>query len=217
MTNAEDQDFRQQLLDRIRRYSEQRDRVQEKLQELHHTLLTTQKRLEMASEMFRLEFNEEPPGALPQKDGTKELREELTEQLASLDALRGETVTATRRLTRRMRSGGQSWNEAVLEVLQQAGQPLHVKELWARLQASGFESESQDPLRSVASVLVRHPDAVRTGRNTYGLAAQQEDVSAEDDRRNEEQGVADERPPQLALDRTAPQPGTPYSHREEVA
>ncbi len=155
MIDNQDLGFRHQLEDRIRKYSEQRDRVQQQLVELTHTLLTTQRRLDTAIEMFRLEYSEEPDVSIAN------VAPPTTVEDAPVDG----------RSSRRMRSGGPSWNEAVAELLREAGEPLHVREMWARMQANGFETESRDPERSLASVLVRHPDVVRTGRNTYGLAS----------------------------------------------
>ena len=60
-TTNDEESFRNQLATRIRRYAEQRDRVQHQLIELNQTLLATQQRLDTAVEMFRLEFNEDPP------------------------------------------------------------------------------------------------------------------------------------------------------------
>jgi hypothetical protein len=54
-------------------------------------------------------------------------------------------------------------------VLDAAGTPLHLNDIWHRIQETGFDTGSKDPLRSLASVLVRHPDVHRTGRNTYAL------------------------------------------------
>jgi len=144
--NSEPENFRTQLDDRIRRYARLRDEIQAQLLELNHSLNTTEKRLQAAVEMFRLEYGEDPtsvPG-LPSRD-----------------------VEATRRQQRS--SDGPSWNEAVIDALTAAGQPLHLNELWRRLAASGFETEAKDPLRALASVLVRHPEVHRTGPNTYGL------------------------------------------------
>ena len=150
-TTNDEQNFRNQLATRIRRYAEQRDRVQHQLTELNQTLLATQRRLDTAVEMFRLEFNEDPPIS------------GLAEKVTPADE-------STPRSKRRGRSIGPSWNDAVVEVLREARGPLHLNEIWRRMEASGFETESKDPRRSLASVLVRHSDIVRTGRNTYGLA-----------------------------------------------
>lgn len=143
---AEDE-FRAQLEERISRYASQRDDLQAKLVELNHQLNSLDKRLEAAIEMYRLEFNAEPEAAKEVKPVPVEL-------------------TGGRR---RPRSDGSSWNLIVSQVLEDAGTPLHAREIWHRIQESGFDTESKDPLRSLASVLVRHPAVHRTGRNTYAL------------------------------------------------
>lgn len=144
---AEDE-FRAQLEARISRYASQRDDLQAKLVELNHALNSLDKRLDTAIEMYRLEFSVDPEAA-------KEVRPIPVELLAG------------RR--RRNRSDGSSWNGVVSQVLEDAGSPLHLKDIWRRIQETGFETGSKDPLRSLASVLVRHPDVHRTGRNTYAL------------------------------------------------
>jgi hypothetical protein len=65
---------------------------------------------------------------------------------------------------------GLSWSEAIARVLRDAGQPLHVKEIWQRLQAGGFRTDSRDPVRSVVAIAVRDPASFpRAGPNRYGL------------------------------------------------
>lgn len=142
-----DDEFRVQLEARISRYVSQRDDLQAKLVELNHALNTLDKRLDAAIDMYRLEFDTEP-------DAVKEVRP------ASL---------AGGGVRRRHRDDGTSWNQVVAQVLDEAGSPLHLNEIWRRVQETGFETGSKDPLRSLASVLVRHPDVHRTGRNTYAL------------------------------------------------
>lgn len=139
-----DTDFRAQLEARINRYASQRDRLNTDLIELNHTLNSLEKRLEAAVEMYRLEFGEDPP-SMP-NPSTRPQRRPVT------------------------RPEGQSWNNSVEEVLADAGEPLHINEIWRRLQQRGFQTTAKDPLRAIASVLVRHPEAVRTQPNTYGLA-----------------------------------------------
>lgn len=139
-------DFRAQLELRISRYSTQRDELQTKLVELNHALNSLEKRLEAAVAMYRLEFGTDPEGITDGRPTSSDL--------------------ATRRRSSR---DGSSWNQVVVQVLMEAGSPLHLNDIWAQIQQTGFETGSKDPLRSLASVLVRHPDVHRTGRNTYAL------------------------------------------------
>jgi hypothetical protein len=155
MSRSEDSEFRKQLAARIARYGDMREEVQRQLMELNHQLRDTEQRLEAALEMYRLEFGEEPPVA-----GVVSVQTSLLSE--------GQDLSGQRR---RVRSGGPSWNDAVVTTLKEAGEPLHLKELWDRMKAAGFETEAQDPLRSLAAILVRHPEAKRTAPNTYGLSA----------------------------------------------
>jgi hypothetical protein len=134
-------EFRAQLETRIRRFAAQRDELRKQLMEFNHALNSVEKRLETAVEMYRLEFEADPP----------------------VDA-------GTREKPQRVRTlGAESWNEAVAAVLRDASEPLHIKDIWKRVQERGFTTTAKDPLRAIASVLVRHPDAVRTAPNTYAL------------------------------------------------
>jgi hypothetical protein len=138
-------EFRAQLEGRISRYAAQRDDVQTKLVELNHALNSLDKRLEAAIEMYRLEFGVDPEAA------------------KAVRPAQGEGAR------RRQHRDGSSWNVVVARVLAEAGSPLHLNDIWHRMEQAGFETASKDPLRSLASVLVRHPDVYRTGRNIYAL------------------------------------------------
>jgi hypothetical protein len=139
-----DTNFREQLEARIGRFEAQRKRINAELIDLNHALNSLEKRLEAAAEMYRLEFGADPP---------------------SLPA--GSEIRAK---PRSVRSTGESWNAAIEAVLSQAGGPLHINEIWRGVQERGFQTTAKDPLRAIASVLVRHPNAVRTQPNTYALA-----------------------------------------------
>jgi hypothetical protein len=120
--------------------------LQGQLSELHHELNSVDRRIEAAEELYRREFGEEPPGT---------------------------TATAHRRRSTRIKrseSGQPPWREAVLEVLRREGRPLHAKEIWQRLQESGFQTTAVDPLRSVVAIAVRSQDQIRRVRpNTFAL------------------------------------------------
>lgn len=137
-------DFRSQLEERITRFVAQRDQVQGQLVELNQSLNSLDKRLEHAVEMYKLEFGAEPPIAT-------------------------EATRPRSRAPRRTRTEGPSWNESVATVLRDADEPLHVNELLRRLIEGGFHTEAKDPIRALASVLVRHPDVHRTEPNTYAI------------------------------------------------
>jgi hypothetical protein len=138
-----DTDFRSQLEARIGRYAAQRERLNTQLIDLNHALNSLEKRLNAAVEMYRLEFDADPP---------------------SLPA--GREAPPRRRS---VRSQGETWITAIEAVLTEAGQPLHINEIWRRVQERGFQTAAKDPLRAIASVLVRHPAAARTQPNTYAL------------------------------------------------
>lgn len=134
-------DFKQQLESRIEKFARQRDELREQVVELTHALGAIEKRLETATEMYRLEFGVDPTVVHEQQPRAA-----------------------------RPKKTGESWNEAIEGVLTEAESPLHITEIWRRVQGRGFTTSAKDPLRAIAAVLVRHPNAVRRGPNTYALA-----------------------------------------------
>lgn len=140
----DDVDFRTQLDERIARIVAQRNNVRDRLVELNHALNDLEKRLNTAVEMYRLEFGKAPHAVA---DEPREPRPRA----------------------RRPRTSGESWNSAVQAVLADAAEPLHITEIWRRVQQRGFTTTAKDPMRAIASVLVRHPGTVRTRPNTYSL------------------------------------------------
>lgn len=139
----ETQEFQQQLERRIANYHDMRSRSRKRLTELNHELNSLERRLEAAEELYRREFGAEPPG----------------------------TEAPRRQRTRAASTNGDSpsWSEAILSVLNAEGRPLHVRAIWERLLAEGFQTESRDPIRSIVSIAVRHPQIERVAPNTYRL------------------------------------------------
>lgn len=64
---------------------------------------------------------------------------------------------------------GASWFMAVAKVLNDAGRPLHVKNIWHAMQQGGFQTDARDPVRSVVATCVRSPVFQKVGPNTYEL------------------------------------------------
>jgi hypothetical protein len=121
--------------------------VEEQLRDLHHELNSVDRRIEAAEELYRREFDSEPP-------------ESTT---AVLHARRATRI-------RRAEAGQPSWRDAVIGVLSQADRPLHAREIWQRLQQSGFQTDAVDPLRSVVSIALRTEDQIqRVAPNTFAL------------------------------------------------
>jgi predicted Zn-ribbon and HTH transcriptional regulator len=151
-------EFRLPLQRRIATLRGLRDELQEQLRELHHELNSVDRRIEAADEMYRREFAEEPPS------------------VASALGRRASRI-------RRSEVDQPPWREAVLDVLQQADGPLHAKEIWRRLEGSGFQTSAVDPLRSVVAIAVRSEDKIqRVGPNTFALNGgdQEQEPSVED-------------------------------------
>ena len=139
-------EFRIPLERRIATLRGLRDRLQEQLSELHHELNSVDRRIETAEEMYRREFGEEPP-----------------DTAAPAHRRRASRI-------RRSETDQPPWREAVLNVLKREGRPLHAKEIWQRLQESGFQTAAADPLRSVVAIAIRSEGQIRrVGPNTFAL------------------------------------------------
>lgn len=140
-----DDEFRIPLERRLVTLRGHRGGLQEELRDLHHELNSVDRRIEAAEELYRREFETEPPVSVSAPDG--------------------------RRASRIRRVEGQpSWRDAVLGVLASADRPLHAREIWQRLRDSGFQSEAVDPVRSVVAIAIRTEDQIhRTAPNTFAL------------------------------------------------
>src|SRR5215213_1234923 len=97
-----DDDFRGQLERRIVALRASRAVVQDQLRDLHHELNSLDRRIDAAEELYRREYGIDPP--------------DMTSAV--------ERRRATR--IRRQEKGQPSWREAIIGVLRQAGEPLHV-------------------------------------------------------------------------------------------
>ncbi len=143
--NSMDDEFRIPLERRLITLHGHREGLQDQLREAHHELNSVDRRIEAAEELYRREFESEPPISVSGPDG--------------------------RRATRIRRAEGQlPWRDAVVDVLSTAGKPLHAREIWQRLRDSGFQSEAADPVRSVVATAIRSEVQIhRTGPNTFAL------------------------------------------------
>lgn len=153
--------FRTQLERRIATLRGHRGLVEEQLRDGHHELNSVDRRIDAAEELYRREFGAEPPNTtanvLPRR--------------------------ATR--IRRSESGQLSWRDAVIQVLQKEAAPLHARDIWGRMKESGFQTDADDPLRSVVATAIRTPDRIhRVGPNTFALNGSDHDrrqLRVEDD------------------------------------
>lgn len=141
-----DDEFRIPLERRISMLRGHREMLQDQLREQHHELNSVDRRIEAAEELYRGEFGGEPPDA--------------------------SATTRSRRATRirRAEAGQPSWRDAIIDVLRRSDRPLHAREIWRRLQESGFQTDAADPVRSVVATAIRTSDRIRrTGPNTFAL------------------------------------------------
>jgi HB1/ASXL restriction endonuclease-like protein with HTH domain len=141
-----DDDFRTQLERRLATLRGHRVLLEEQLRDFHQELNSVARRIEAAEELYRREYDAEPPNST-----------------APVHARRATRI-------RRADAGQPSWKDAVIGVLREADHPLHAREIWQRLQESGFQTGARDPLRSVVAIAIRAPEEIhRTGPNTFAL------------------------------------------------
>ena len=145
--HAMEDEFRIPLERRITALRGHRDLLQDQLRDLHHELNSVDRRIKVAEEMYRQEFDAEPPDV---KNPAAHPRRETR--------------------IRRANAGQMPWREAIITILRESGSPLHARDIWRKLQESGFQTDAKDPLRSVVAVAIRTEDHIRrVGPNTFAL------------------------------------------------
>ena len=144
MPEGPDIEFKQQLERRILAYEEQELRLRARVRLLQDELEALQRRRRSAEHLYQVEFGADVRAGANGSNGQ-----------------RGPGALT-----------GLPWAEAMSRVLRQEGGPLHVKEIWRRLNEGGFRSDAADPVRSVVAIALRHGGIVRVGPNTYTLDGQ---------------------------------------------
>jgi hypothetical protein len=152
---APSDDFRAALLRRVQTYRVAEERAERRLLEVSREAEAMRERRQAAEKLFAAEFGDVPSNEIP------------------ADAPLGSTETQSARAGDPVSSpdgplGGLPWEEAITRILSSEG-PLHVKEIWRRLEAGGFRTGARDPLRSIVAVAIRSPRIGRARPNTYGL------------------------------------------------
>lgn len=146
-----DDGFHDALQKRIANYREAEEAAEARLNLAERELNRVRDRRIAAETLFSAEF-----GADPAPESTE---------------TRSESVGASP--TREGPYTGLAWEPGMVRVLGEAGEPLHVKEIWRRLESGGFRSSATDPLRSVAAVAIRSPRLSKAAPNTYALVGPQ--------------------------------------------
>jgi hypothetical protein len=141
----EDNEYRIVLEHRITSLHTLREDAQERMRQAHRDLSEVDGRLEAVEELYRREFNKEPPVSKAPVERRRTTR------------IRGSQI------------GQPSWREAMIATLRAADGPLHAKEIWSRMEQAGFQTGAADPVRSIVSTAVRLDDFERVGPNTFAL------------------------------------------------
>lgn len=138
--------FRSELQQRVARYQQAETHAAERVEEAEAEFQKLRERRIAAETLYEAEFG----GRSPSTDTPPE---------ALIAPMEESTGPYT----------GLSWEPAIEEVLRDAGEPLHVREIWHRLAAGGFQTRTASPERSIASIAVRSPRLVKADPNTYAL------------------------------------------------
>jgi len=75
----------------------------------------------------------------------------------------------------RKRRGQRKLDEVILEVLQEAGEVLHYREITRRVAQRGYRFLGKTPELSVVSYLSRNPEFKRVARGTYRVSRPDDD------------------------------------------
>lgn len=139
--SGDSNEFRDGLIERIRHYTVLSEELRARIADLADELGSVERRLAAAQDLFHAEFAN-VTGPVPEPWSPSPSSGVLS---------------------------GAPWAQAIIQTLRAAGVPLHANDLWARMHANGFTTNSRDPLRSLASIAVRHPELISLGGNTFGL------------------------------------------------
>jgi hypothetical protein len=142
----QDKAFKAMLVRRIESDRHLESQIQARLAELTAEKESVVRRRSAAEDLYEAEFGER----LTEVPGRAATEERPAVQVGPLTGL--------------------SWSAGMMRVLQDAGRPLHVTEIWDELQAGGFRTGSRDPVRSVVAIAVRGASFVKAGPNRYALA-----------------------------------------------
>lgn len=137
-------------MSRIDRHRSLLDRLDQQVGDLQREREIVRGRLESAERLYQAEFGEVYTSvrSIP-IDIPKEI-EPLPEREGPLTDL--------------------GWGEAIERVIEEAGRPLHVKDIWNLLTEGGFRTEASDPKRSIVAIVIRNPGVfVRVAPNTYAI------------------------------------------------
>lgn len=168
----EDEEFRKQLLDRVDRYKRAATKAKDRLAEIEEEIRTLESRQQAAEKLYKAEFGASPPTARSVAVTPPPIRRGRPKREIPRSNIDGPLT-------------GMTWQDAMRDVL--ANGPLHVREIWDRLDEGGFQTDSQDPLRSIVAVALRMPELTRTDANTYGFAGSAPKSQPEKDREVQEE------------------------------
>lgn len=94
----------------------------------------------------------------------------LSAALRELRSVRARRVPAVEKAPGRGRGLRMSQTRLCLDILKEAGRPLHVKALLSALESLGIQAHRESLVSAISKKLAPRGPFVRTARNTFGLA-----------------------------------------------
>jgi hypothetical protein len=149
------------LEQRISAYKNRFQELQKKRRRLDDEIATSQKYLELAETLYRVEADKAKLASLS--------NQLITDDQKGVRPLPVMDVTDQSReiLLGRSKYVGKSVPEAAYEILRESNRPMHAKELVQRLVEGGLQIKGKTPLTSIATSLKRDKRFRKVGPNTF--------------------------------------------------
>ena len=148
------------LEQRISAYENTLKDLQKKRERINEEIATTEKYIELAKTLYRVEADKAKLASLSSQI--------ITDEKGELPSSNTDVTDQSREiLLGRSKYVGMSVPDAVFQILQEAHQPLHAKELYKQLLEGGMRIRGKTPVTSVATSLKRDRRFRKVGPNTF--------------------------------------------------
>ena len=134
--------------------------LQKKRERLNEEIATTERYIELAKTLYRVEADKAKLASLSNQI--------ITDEKGALPPPHTDATDQSREiLLGRTKYVGMSVPDAVNQILQEVNKPLHAKDLYQQLLEGGMRIRGKTPVTSVATSLKRDPRFRKVGPNTF--------------------------------------------------
>ncbi len=145
---------------RISAYEDTLKDLQKKRERLNEEIATTEKYIELAKTLYRVEADKAKLASLSSQI--------ITDEKGELPPSNTDVTDQSREiLLGRSKYVGMSVPDAVYQILREAHRPLHAKDLYQQLLEGGMRIRGKTPVTSVATSLKRDRRFRKVGPNTF--------------------------------------------------